>query len=460
MTDRTQPEALRNGISEPSGFHPIETAPRDGTRILLHPAVEVHDAWSKGHWSDQQECWLVGGSASGVTHTYWLPLPPSPSSAAEGGGQSHPDSGQTTGGIVEMLQDRVAELEQEVAHTDSLLGKANALARIRAHCIAELEAQLEAVGAGGVSGPLMGKPQEMPNLSALTERGAKAWAGVDAQGLREGRWYMVTHDGVATLCEDRRDAEEEAKDADMAWPHSGPHRAVQLVEASMAGFTSADMATASAQGFRDGVASVAASVPAPSWHIKEPYTLAEIKAKIASNDYSAEMLLQHAMLLLDSASLAASAGSEPVDFELPPTPFNSFAPGVEIGYDLFGGADIRLGGEFVYVHINYDWKYTHNAACMVLAEQIAGILSGSLVTHPSTPEGTVGVWQDIATAPKDGTRILLHPAIEVADAWSKGHWNDENKCWIVGGSPSGIAHTSWAPLPPAPPTTSAGSKGD
>ena len=45
---------------------------------------------------------------------------------------------------------------------------------------------------------------------------------------------MVTHDGVATLCEDRRDAEEEAKDADMAWPHSGPHRAVQLVEASMA----------------------------------------------------------------------------------------------------------------------------------------------------------------------------------------------------------------------------------
>ena len=32
----------------------------------------------------------------------------------------------------------------------------------------------------------MGKPQEMPDLSALTERGAKAWAGVDAQGLREG----------------------------------------------------------------------------------------------------------------------------------------------------------------------------------------------------------------------------------------------------------------------------------
>ena len=87
MTENTQPEALRNGISEPSRFHPIETAPKDGARILLHPAVEVHDAWSKGHWSDQQECWLVGGSASGVTHTYWLPLPPAPPTASAGSGK-------------------------------------------------------------------------------------------------------------------------------------------------------------------------------------------------------------------------------------------------------------------------------------------------------------------------------------------------------------------------------------
>lgn len=85
---------------------------------------------------------------------------------------------------------------------------------------------------------------DLPNL---TERGAKAWAGVDAQGLR------------------------------------------------------------------DGSASPSANAGEPSAHIKEPYTLAEIKAKIASNDYSAEMLLQHAMLqhamlLLDSASLSANAG--------------------------------------------------------------------------------------------------------------------------------------------------------
>ena len=74
---------------------------------------------------------------------------------------------------------------------------------------ADLEAQLEAIGAGGVSGPLIGQPQAMPDLSHLTERGAKAWTAVDAQGLREG-------------------------------------------------FTAADMATASAQGFRDGAASVGA----------------------------------------------------------------------------------------------------------------------------------------------------------------------------------------------------------
>ena len=79
--------------------------------------------------------------------------------------------------------------------------------------ITDLEAQLEAIGAGGVSGPLIGQPQAMPDLSQLTERGAKAWAGVDAQGLREG-------------------------------------------------FTAADMATAAAQGFRDGVAAPQPAVAA------------------------------------------------------------------------------------------------------------------------------------------------------------------------------------------------------
>ena len=141
------------------------------------------------------------------------------------------------------------------------IAKAEAELRRQHARIADLEAQLEAIGAGGVSGPLMGQPQAMPDLSALTERGAKAWAGVDAQGLREGRWYMVNKDSMATLCADQADAEQSAKDAQALWPHMGPHRAVQLVEASEAGFTAADMATASAQGFRDGAVSAMAGEP-------------------------------------------------------------------------------------------------------------------------------------------------------------------------------------------------------
>ena len=70
---------------------------------------------------------------------------------------------------------------------EDAVGRLAALVEAHQHTrIAELEAQLESIGAGGVNSPLIGQPQAVPDLSALTERGAKAWAGVDAQGLREG----------------------------------------------------------------------------------------------------------------------------------------------------------------------------------------------------------------------------------------------------------------------------------
>ena len=73
-----------------------------------------------------------------------------------------------------------------------------------------------------------------------------------------GHWYMVNRDGMATLCVDREDAEKEAANANLNWPKRlGPHRAVRLVEAS---FEAADIATAAAQGFRDGSACAAAEV--------------------------------------------------------------------------------------------------------------------------------------------------------------------------------------------------------
>ena len=273
-------------------------------------------------------------------------------------------------------------------------------------CIAELEAQLESIGAGGVNSPLMGQPQAMPDLTALTERGAKAWAGVDAQALREGRWYMVTHDGVATLCEDSRDAEKEAKDADMAWPHSGPHRAVQLVEASTAGFTAADMATAAAQGFRDGV-----------------------------------------------ASCAASAGSEPVAW------VNERA--------LSWLANSRSLSATITTKLEKGKSFERPMP---------------LYSHPSPPEGMVGVWTALPGAlPEPGVPVLLdigkkYPiralwaakhTVEAADDdtdWAEYdeatetyycpegwyEWNEHEEIhWAVTETPR-----AWAPIPP---TTSAGS---
>ena len=69
----------------------------------------------------------------------------------------------------------------------------------------------------------------------------------------EPRWYMVNNLGMATLCNNKADAENEAQTADACWPNMAPHRAVQLVEAS---FDAADMASAAAQGYRDGASEI------------------------------------------------------------------------------------------------------------------------------------------------------------------------------------------------------------
>lgn len=42
------------------------------------------------------------------------------------------------------------------------------------------------------------------------------------------RWYMVTKDGLATLCADEEDARSSAAEADELWPNNAPHTAVQL----------------------------------------------------------------------------------------------------------------------------------------------------------------------------------------------------------------------------------------
>ena len=86
--------------------------------------------------------------------------------------------------------------------------------------------------------------------------------GEQIKGHEMIHWYMVNKDGMAALCADQADAEQEAKNAQEAWPHMGPHRAVRLVEVGDAGFTAADMATAEARGFREGQAAELAAMRA------------------------------------------------------------------------------------------------------------------------------------------------------------------------------------------------------
>lgn len=42
------------------------------------------------------------------------------------------------------------------------------------------------------------------------------------------RWYVLTKDGVATLCLDEEDALTEAERADAYYPNNGPHVVAQL----------------------------------------------------------------------------------------------------------------------------------------------------------------------------------------------------------------------------------------
>jgi len=98
------------------------------------------------------------------------------------------------------------------------------------------------------------------------------------EALRDARWYMVDKDGMATLCADKEDAEQEAKDANMAWPHTAPHRAVQLVEVGT-----------SARGLIDAAQAVIDRWDTPLWKDVEPTAavIGRLRAAVASEQTSA-----------------------------------------------------------------------------------------------------------------------------------------------------------------------------
>ena len=229
------------------------------------------------------------------------------------------------------------------------------------------------------------------------------------------------------------------------------HARIAELEAqlSSSGFTAADMATAESRGFRDGAASLSASAPAPSAHIKEPYTVAEIKAKIASHDYSAELLLQHAMALLDSASLAASAGSEPVAWPKDATEVREFFSSDFISAEYV--ADDRQPCDedryYISAHdflsaINWWADFPH---------------------HPSPPEGMVREWISVQDElPKCskkpdsfGVEVLIWPPHEDGSRTAfYGRRQSRDPNFYKYGALLG--HVEFWRYPPLPPTSAEG----
>lgn len=70
--------AITEAENEAQAWRPIETAPKDGSLVLLFSVTEGQDV---GHWEvtyAEGFEWMdaQGYSISGVTH--WMPLPPSP----------------------------------------------------------------------------------------------------------------------------------------------------------------------------------------------------------------------------------------------------------------------------------------------------------------------------------------------------------------------------------------------
>ena len=98
-TEQKRPRQCLHGISEPSGWRDIETAPKDGTAVLVYPSTWDDRTCSTASWESDRYAkkprpyWRRDDDLGRVTHsrealtTHWMPmpLPPSPSSADEGG---------------------------------------------------------------------------------------------------------------------------------------------------------------------------------------------------------------------------------------------------------------------------------------------------------------------------------------------------------------------------------------
>lgn len=76
-------QAVRAKMGVGVGWQPIETAPKDGTRVLL---VINHGEWGDAVWTGLwADGWMVSYGKAQANPTHWMPLPPPPIVGKEGG---------------------------------------------------------------------------------------------------------------------------------------------------------------------------------------------------------------------------------------------------------------------------------------------------------------------------------------------------------------------------------------
>ena len=219
------------------------------------------------------------------------------------------------------------------------------------------------------------------------------------------------------------------------------HARIAELEAqlSSSGFTTADMATAAAQGFRDGVASVAAGAGSEpvAVGLSDPFDALRWGANVAETLLSIGRAIGfgRAQQILGEQWEAA----------------HGCAPRGRMGVTVKDEVTCQMCGGKPYPGCNTEFQ--GEAACRF--------------THPSPPEGMVGGWRPIETAPKDGRTVIVgrdmgdfgfvrgYGRFEGAPGAFRGGWISHGFSEHTGDL--GLAHpTHWMPLPP-PPTTSAGS---
>lgn len=134
----------------------------------------------------------------------------------------------------------------------------------------------------------------------------------------QSRWYMVNKDGMATLCADQADAEKEAADAQAAWPHLGPHRAVQLEAAPLMG-AAGDAGTVASCDYKSMFGAAVSTIAT----ISEALGIDEEEAACANG---AELILE--AIQRKNEALLAALQKFPVDSKFSPP---SSAKGVAHG---------------------------------------------------------------------------------------------------------------------------------